>query len=140
MAIADFGGPALLDLAIGIPGDEVGTAKDAGSVIVRYSGQPTSPTQRWTQNVQGVPDNAEPGDQLGLALYGGDFDNSHHGDLAIGIPFEDISGLADAGAFTVLYSTSVGGLVGAGSDLWFQDSPDVKGISEAGDRFGTSMP
>ena len=43
-----------------------------------------------------------------------------------------------AGAVTVLYG-SVGGLSGVGSRLFTQNSPGVRGSSEAGDRFGAAL-
>jgi hypothetical protein len=37
-----------------------------------------------------------------------DFDDDGFADLAIGIPFEDVGGIAEAGAVNVLYGTAVG--------------------------------
>jgi hypothetical protein len=67
-----------------------------------------------------------------------DFDNDGVADLAIGIPFEDIGSIADAGAVNVLYGTA-GGLTGSGSQLFTQNSPGVPGIAEQDDSFGGTL-
>ena len=67
-----------------------------------------------------------------------DFNNDGFADLAIGAPFEDLGGLADAGAVTVVYGTSTG-LAGAGSQVFTQDSPGVAGSAEVEDLFGLAL-
>jgi hypothetical protein len=67
-----------------------------------------------------------------------DFDNDGVADLAIGIPFEDIGSIADAGAVNVLYGTA-GGLTGSGSQLFTQNSPGVPGLAEQDDSFGGTL-
>jgi hypothetical protein len=63
--------------------------------------------------------------QWATASVRADFDNDGLADLAIGIPFEDVGSLADAGAVSVLYGTA-GGLSGTGSQLFTQDSPELR--------------
>jgi hypothetical protein len=67
-----------------------------------------------------------------------DFDDDGLADLAIGIPFEDVGSLADAGAVSVLYGTA-GGLSGTGSQLFTQDSLGVPGVGEEDDSFGDAL-
>jgi hypothetical protein len=46
--------------------------------------------------------------------------------------------VAGAGAINVIYgdnTTATPGLSAAGSQLWHQNSPDIEGVTEAGDRF-----
>ena len=52
----------------------------------------------------------------------GDFNGDGIGDLAVGIPLEDVSGKADAGAVQILYGTSQGRVM---SPLITQDSTGV---------------
>ncbi len=68
----------------------------------------------------------------------GDFDGDTIGDLAIGVPLEDIGSVKDAGAVHVIYGTS-SGLSGAGNQLWHQDVPNVNGVAEAYDNFGAAL-
>jgi hypothetical protein len=69
----NFGASGELDLAVGVPGENVDDRGDAGSVNVLYGsftdGLRGPGSQRWTQNSPGILDNAEGGDQFGFALY-----------------------------------------------------------------------
>lgn len=67
-----------------------------------------------------------------------DFDNDGVVDLAVGESFEDVGSVGAAGAVNVLYG-SAGGLTGAGSQLFSQDSPGVVGTAERGDQFGSAL-
>jgi FG-GAP repeat len=67
-----------------------------------------------------------------------DFNHDGFADLAIGAPFEDLGGLADAGAVNVVYGTSTG-LAGTGSQVFTQDSPGVAGRAEVEDLFGLAL-
>src|SRR5919204_3240556 len=69
-----------------------------------------------------------------------DFNADGFADLAIGIRFEDVGTVTDAGAVSVLYG-SVAGLqsTSPNDQLWTQDSPGVKDNAEVGDLFGTAL-
>ena len=134
------------DLAIGAPGDDVGTVADAGSVTVLYgspSGLTGTGSELFAQPVaSGTPAdaNAEPGDAFGSALATGNLGRSttSFDDLAVGIPREDAGGLEDAGAVEVLYSGSTGGINPSGRQFLTQSALGAD-PSEAGDRFGTAL-
>jgi hypothetical protein len=133
----DFNGDGYSDLAVGVPGEDLVSATDAGQVNVVYgspSGLSTSFQQTWTQDSSGIEGLAEPYDQFGFSLAWGDFGRGPHGDLAIGVPGEDSS----SGAVNVIYGTS-SGLTSLDNQLWLQDSDGIIGSSEAGDRFGFSL-
>lgn len=66
-----------------------------------------------------------------------DFNGDGYGDLAVGVPLEDIGGAVDAGGIQVL-SGAAGGLL-AGSLYIDQSSAGMPGIAAAGDRFGNSL-
>jgi FG-GAP repeat len=87
----------------------------------------------------GVDDSAEPGDRFGAALGAGDFGRTADDDLAIGIPGEDLSGGADAGAVSVLYGDGVERLTPRDDQLWHQDVPAIEDAAEGGDRFGSTL-
>lgn len=55
--------------------------------------------------------------------------------LAVGVSLEAVGAVADAGAVNVLYGTA-GGLTGADSQLFTQDSPGVGSSAETEDNFG----
>jgi hypothetical protein len=142
---SDFNGDGFADLAIGVPGEDVGTVADAGAVNVLYGSasglQAAAPDdQFWNQDSPSARGTAEAGDAFGSALAVGDFNNDGFGDLAIGVPTEDVVSVADAGAVNVLYGSASGLQAAAPDDqLWEQDSADVKSISESGDLFGSSL-
>jgi hypothetical protein len=66
-----------------------------------------------------------------------DFNGDGFADLAVGVPFEEVKGISEAGAVNVIYGAS-GGLVD-GNQLWHQDTPGVPDTAESGDRFGGSV-
>jgi hypothetical protein len=151
LAGGDFDGNTLKDLAIGAPGEtlnDVGDAlSNAGAVHVIYYqsfGAGLSATagpgdQVWTQDTTGIADKAESGERFGSALTAWDFGNGFLADLAIGVPFQSVSGLAGAGAVHVIYgdnTTFIPALRAIGSQFWSQNSEGIEGVAEAGDQFG----
>ena len=112
-AKGDFNGDGFGDLAIGIPGEDVGGDQDAGAVTIIYGSTngltaiatATVPaSQFWSQDTTGILDSAEPGDSFGSALAAGDFDDDGFSDLAIGVPGEDASdGTLNVGAVISRY-------------------------------------
>jgi FG-GAP repeat len=143
LAIGDFGGSSHADLAVGIPGEDLidNTVDDAGAVHVIYgsgSGLTSTGNQFWHQDSPGVAGGVEAGDQFGSTLAAADFGGSARADLAIGIPREDISSFADAGAVSALYG-SASGLTSTGNQLWDQDAPGMADGTAPDDRFGSAL-
>jgi hypothetical protein len=130
----DFNNDGFGDLAVGAPGEDLGTAADAGAVGVLYGsgGGLASNGVVLTQDTAGVPGVAEAGDGFGSALVAGNFNGDAFTDLAVGAPGEDVGAAADAGAATILFG-SAGGLVGAGARSLTQNNP------EPGDSFGFAL-
>ncbi len=134
---ADFNNDGFADLAVGVAGENLGAIGNGGAVNVLYgtaSGLTGAGSQLFTQDT-GVPGAAELGDGFGDALAVGDFDGDGFADLAVGVSLEDVGAVVDAGAVNVLYG-SAGGLTGAGSQLFTQDSPGVVSRTEPHDDFG----
>ncbi len=141
LAAGDFSGNGIDDLAIGTPGERVSGRQDAGAVTVLYGsrrgGLDDRADQQWAQDGSGVKGRSEAGDRLGQALAAGDFDDDGAFDLAVGVPGDNVAGIADAGAVLALFGTG-GGLRAAGDELWSQDSSGVKGAA-GNDRFGSTL-
>ena len=146
----DFNGDGLTDIAVGIPFADVGEVTDAGAVQVIY-GSPDSrqlsgagswlikrvaPGQE--PDPAGLEEPARDADRFGSSLTSGDFDNDGYADLAIGIPSENIKGLQDAGAVSVVYGSDQG-LTAKGDDLWFQDKQAIEGKAKSYDLFGFAV-
>lgn len=140
-AESDFDGDGFADLAIGIPGEAIGSLAGAGAVQVIYgsvNGLEAEGNQFWHQNTSGIAGAAEANDEFGGALTGGDFDGDGLTDLVIGVPGEAVGSLQEAGAVHAIYG-SVNGLATTGSQLWNQSSPDLAGSSGTSERFGEAV-
>jgi hypothetical protein len=138
LAAGDLNGDRVADLAVGVPGEDLG-AFDAGAVIVLYgaqaSGLTASGAQLWTQDSRGVPGAAELSDGFGHALATGDANGDRVADLAVGASGESVRAVTDAGAVNLLFG-SAAGLTGDGSQVFTQDSPGVPGLAEPFDQLG----
>ena len=142
LAVGRFDGDFFEDLAIGVPGEAVGSVAKAGIVQVLYgslNGPSMTRVQTWHQNIAGIPDTVESGDQFGYALSAWNYGNSDHSDLAIGAPFEDLSSQVDAGAVTVIYGSATGLSVAVAPQLWHQDVSGINDVLQVGDRFGNAL-
>ena len=146
LAVGRFAGGAYDDLAVGAPSELVGRTDGEGAVHVlrgTKNGLTITGNQVWTQNSPGIGDSAEPGDDFGSVLTTGDFQGDGRDDLVIATPSEFIGrvpgqGEPVAGLIHVLYGSSRG-LTATGSQVWSQNSPGVKGVSEDFDRFGRAL-
>ena len=139
---ADFDRDGYADLAIGVKWEAVGSLYQAGAVNVMYGtfvGITVANDQIWTQDDLFAGDGSEAIDYFGQALAAGDFDGDGAADLAVGVPGEDIGAVLSAGAVQILYGSSPDGFVATGTQFWHQDSPDVGGVAEQGDLFGSAL-
>ena len=152
LATGDFNKNGFSDLAIGVPGEDIGEdlgffIRDAGAVNMFYGdshrlkifGQHIF-SQNITAEIEG---DAEINDNFGSALATGDFNKDTASDLAIGVPGEDeFGGIEDMGAVNVIYGSSRGlkGNESSPNDgrvnqIWLQGFNTV-GEPINGDRFG----
>ena len=141
LAAGDFNGDNKDDLAVGVPLEDIGSTRNAGAVNVLYGsfdGLTSTGNQLWHQNSPGIAGGSEANDRFGTSLAVGDFNGDNKDDLAVGVAFEDIGSISNAGAVNVLFGSG-GGLTSTGNQLWHQNSAGIAGGSEANDRFGTSL-
>jgi hypothetical protein len=131
-------------LAIGVPGDDVGERRNAGSVSILRGGAGGigyDGKQRWTGDSSGIPGVAAAYAAFGAALASGDLTRDGRDDLAIGAPgrlaLEPEDPIPGGGTVTVLYG-SAAGLGDHAAQTWSQDSPGVKGRAGLGDGFGAT--
>ncbi|MFJ7017773.1 FG-GAP repeat protein [Streptomyces sp. NPDC101117] len=96
------------------------------------------PDQVWLQRDPGVPGTPELGDGFGYDVSLGDADGDGFADLAIGAPGEDVGTVRDAGMVVVLRG-SARGLTTSGVVSFTQNTANVPGTVEKGDRFGAQV-
>ncbi|MFO7679884.1 MAG: hypothetical protein R6X34_07515 [Chloroflexota bacterium] len=141
-AIGDFDGNGYLDLAVGVPGEGIGSPEipKAGAVHVLYFSARSPENEIWHQDSAGILDNVEEDDRFGFALAAGDFNGDGYTDLAVGVPYEDVGNpaVSDAGMVQVLYG-SASGLSADGDQTLYQGAFNLEDSAEADDRFGSTL-
>ncbi len=160
----DFNGDGCADVAIGVPGEDVGSVLGAGMINVIYGGSQgltAAHNQGWHRGGGYDMDGAYLGDiqggveedrHFGEVLATGDFDDDGYTDLAVGVKSSYVSGLVAAGAVQVIYGSETG-LVAPGNQVWTQGGGliddagdgsgvflgDIYGQPEEADHFGESL-
>ena len=142
VAVGDFDGDGFDDLAIGIPREDIGSGADevtdAGAIQVLFGRSTGLSTVggvilRRGTNLFGSPVANE---HLGEVLAAGNINSSAGDELVIGIPTYAVSAaLPDAGAIMLI--TDIDNFIFDAT--YSQDSTDIPGVPEAGDRFGGSL-
>ncbi len=114
MTSGNFNGDRFSDLAIGVPGEDLGNDKpNVGVVHVIFGSSPLLNPTDATLPAQAFSGKRQRGARFGSALAAGDFDADGIQDLAIGAPKEDVLGgggarVVNAGVVRVLYGSGSG--------------------------------
>jgi hypothetical protein len=135
LAFGNFDNAGGSDLAVGVPGEKIGSASAAGAIHVlsgRSTGLTAAGTKLWTQTaIYGVD---VPNASFGAALASGDFDGDTHDDLVVGAPNEDLNDV-DQGSVTLFRGTIVG--LRPGGALWSELLTGNQ--APRGERFGAAV-
>jgi hypothetical protein len=146
ITVGDFDGDDYDDVVVGIPGEDVGSVIDAGAVTFLPGGPTGLRTSRqiyYDQDVADVGGVAERDDQFGRALAAGDFDADGYDDLAIGSPYESLSGSSE-GDVQVMYGSSTGPSVTSPDDErwsagWSTAVASVAGVEQDANYCGYAL-
>ncbi|WP_046727268.1 S8 family peptidase [Streptomyces humi] len=118
---------ATLVMAVGVPGEDIGTVADAGAVhVFGLRGSPGA-NDRWIEagNGTGMPGTPTAGHAVGTSLYG------TRANLYIGMPY-------GPGAYGSLYAMPWANVTGGTAQPVTTYAPGTGGLPAAGLRFGTS--
>ncbi|MEM6795165.1 MAG: FG-GAP repeat protein [Acidobacteriota bacterium] len=141
LAICDFDGDGIDDLAIGLPDTDLGAGSllNAGTVRVYYGDDSGVLGQRLQELfLEDLPSGQNgAGNRFGAALAAADFNLDGACDLAIGIPGLEVSGAVAAGRVAVI-SGEAGDILDRLSTDYFDQSV-LTGTPETGDRFGSVL-
>ncbi|MEU7422350.1 FG-GAP and VCBS repeat-containing protein [Streptomyces sp. NPDC040750] len=146
-AIGDINGDHFGDIVSGAgwdatlsDGTPVPDASTGGRVNVTYgSASGPASTTGIDQNTGDVPGTSEKGDSFGWDLDLGDVNGDGYQDLVVSTPLEDIDGVTDTGAVTVLYGSASGVNTASGAQSFNQNSTGVPGGNEKNDLFGVDV-
>lgn len=133
----DFNGDGVKDVAIADPQATVNGLTAAGAVQIVDGA--TNAVTTLHQDLAEVPGGAETGDQFGHAISVYDANRDGCADLAVGLPYEDLGTIVDAGTVYVLYGSPAGLGKAVAATSWEQGLNSVPGAKADYDYFGYSL-
>ncbi|MEV5979088.1 FG-GAP-like repeat-containing protein [Streptomyces sp. NPDC052114] len=137
ISAGDVNGDGFADIAVGVPGEDIETTADAGSVVLlkgaskANGGLTGKGSQAFDQSKPGVPGASEKGDKFGSQVLLSDTNKDGKADLTVTAPLEDGT-YKDSGAAWHLRG-SASGLTVTGITSF---GPAAVGAREKGARFG----
>jgi hypothetical protein len=134
---SDFNGDGVADVAVADPRATVDGKSNAGQVHIFYGG--TGTPQTLTMATSQTGGTVATSDYFGFDISAYDANSDGCTDLAVGVPYEDVGTVTNAGAVYVLLGSPAGLAKGAASLVYHQDMGSTPDVAEAMDLFGYSV-
>ncbi|GAA3106812.1 FG-GAP-like repeat-containing protein [Streptomyces rectiviolaceus] len=137
ISAGDVTGDGYPDIAVGVPGEDVGSAGNTGAVVLLRGGAgglTGTGAQAFNQSTADVPGVSEGDDAFGSAVLLSDVNNNNRADLTVGAPTEDGT-VKDSGAAWLLRG-SQNGLTTTNITSF---SPSSLGTAQEGALFGGKL-
>jgi hypothetical protein len=141
LATGDFNGDGRDDLAVGVKGEKIGSVR-AGAVQIFYAspwggGIAVAGNQLLYQGSSGAEGTIDNDEYFGRALATGDVNQDGYADLAVGVPWERVGGVASAGASQLFHGSSSG--VSTANDVIVHQGGGYYELAETGDHVGSAV-
>ncbi|WP_433042742.1 DNRLRE domain-containing protein [Dactylosporangium sp. CS-033363] len=133
----DINGDGVRDVVITDPRALVNGDYNAGQLTVVDGATGASTIVH--QDLAEIPGDAEPGERFGQAMAVYDANRDGCADVAVGVPYQDVAGLQDAGEVQVLFGSPAGLGKGPAALTYAQGSGGTPGTPAAFDWFGYSL-
>lgn len=141
LAVGDFDNDNYDDLAVGVPGESLGTGDLHQGAVHLFYGTPhglDGARDALINQNSFADESREEDDRFGTSLAAGDLNGDGYDDLAIGVPSEDLGAAVNAGCVNVIYGAATGLDLTTG-ETWSQDAPGIEGLPATGERFGQGL-
>ncbi|SCF08603.1 trypsin-like serine protease [Micromonospora chokoriensis] len=134
LAAGDFTGDGYADLAVGVPGESIGTTASGDVAILK--GSASGLVYGWSVNQDHADGANEAGDRFGTAVAAGQVVGSTHADLIVGAPGEAPGANPRSGG---IYVYPGGSGTGFASGFGLAQTRMGVGADEEGDQFGAVL-